>query len=216
MRCGVMSRFASRWRYARRHGFLAAGRALRDRWVYRSYRCVITHSVAAGPPALDHIGDVTFRVATPSDYDRLHDLERYGRGERSRRYVSDDDDRLVVACHGDRIIGSRRLSRVIRDNVVARVMKLGPGKFWGADLFCLPEYRNRGVGRHLNIFGDRYMATLGYTDHFGSITATNVASLRASRAAGSEAVCCVSYVKVLFWERLRVSKDVPEHLWNAS
>jgi GNAT superfamily N-acetyltransferase len=174
---------------------------------------VITHSIAAGPPVPDHVGDVTFRVATPSDYELLHELERYGRGERYRRYVTHDNDWLVVARHRGRIVATRRLTRVIRDNVVSRVIKLGPGQFWGADIFCVPEYRNRGIGRHLHLFADRYMASLGYNDFFSSISATNTSSLRASRAAGREAVCYVSYVKVLFWERLRVSTDVPDHLW---
>jgi GNAT superfamily N-acetyltransferase len=194
---------------------LAAGRAFIDRRVYRSYRCVITHSVAAGPPVSDRVGDITFRVATPSDYERLHELERYGRGESNRRFALRDSDWLVVACHGDRIVATRRTSCVIRDNVVSRVMTLGPGQFWGADIFCLPEYRNRGIARHLTVFIDRYMASLGYKDQFASTRTTNRASLRASRAAGRDAVCYVSYLRILFWERLRVSKDVPEHLWNA-
>jgi GNAT superfamily N-acetyltransferase len=154
-------------------------------------------------------------VATRSDYERLHDLERYGWGEGNRRYAEHDHDWLFVACHRDRIVGARRVSRVIRDRLMSRVWKLEPGQFWGADLFCLPEYRNRGIGRHLNMFGDRHMASLGYKDQFGGINATNKASLRASRAAGRDAVGYVSYVKVLFWERLRVSRKVPEHLWNG-
>jgi RimJ/RimL family protein N-acetyltransferase len=104
---------------------------------------------------------------------------------------------------------------VIRDSIVSRVMTLGPGHYWGADVFCVPEFRNRGIARHLQVFADRHMASLGYKDMFAGISATNIASLRASRAAGREAVSYVSYVKVLFWERLRVSKDVPAHLWSA-
>jgi RimJ/RimL family protein N-acetyltransferase len=103
----------------------------------------------------------------------------------------------------------------MRDNVVSRVVKLGPGQYWGADLFCLPEYRNRGIGRHLKIFGDRHMASLGYKEFYSTVSPSNTASLRASRAAGREAVYYVSYVKVLFWERLRVSRDVPQHFWDG-
>lgn len=211
----MTSRVATWWRYLRGHGPLAASRALTERWIYRSYRCVITHSNAAGPPVSDHIGDVTFRTATPSDYERLRDLERYGRGESNRRHVEEADDWLFVACHHDRIVGTRRTSRVIRHEIVSRVLKLGPGQFWGADVFCVPEYRNRGIGRHLNVFADRSMASLGYREMFGSISETNIASLRASRFAGRDAVSYVSYVKVLGWERLRVSRHVPEHLWNG-
>jgi GNAT superfamily N-acetyltransferase len=210
-----MSRLKNWLRYARKHGLLAASRAFRDRWIYRSYRCVITYSVAAGPPVPDQIGDVRFRPATPSDYEQLREFEGSGRGERARWYVDHENDSVVVACHGDRIVGFRRASRVIRDSVVSRVVKLEPGQFWGADVFCLPEYRSGGIGRHLKVFTDRYMASLGYKEHFGSIDVTNIASLRASRAAGREAAYYISYLKVLFWERLRVSKDVPDHVWKT-
>jgi GNAT superfamily N-acetyltransferase len=202
------------WRYVRQHGIGDAVGAFVDRFLYYSCRCVITYSAAGGPPAVDRVGDVIFRVATPSDLNRLQELDRYGRGAVHRRYVGEEHDRLVVACDGDRIVATRRASCVIRDSVVSRVIKLGPGQFWGADVFCLPEYRNRGIGRHLQVFGDRHMASLGYNERFGSVDARNTASLRTSRAAGRQALYFISYVRILFWERLRVSKNVPSHLWE--
>ena len=153
-------------------------------------------------------------MATRSDLDRLHELDRYGREARHRQYVQQDDDWLFVGCDGDRIVATRRASRVIRDSVVSRVITLGPEQFWGADVFCLPEYRNRGIGRHLQMFGDRYLASLGYKDRFGHIDAANTASLRTSRAAGRQALYYVSFLRILFWERLRVSTSVPSHLWE--
>ena len=209
-----MTRLGNWWRYVNSRGVSDAVRAFIDRFVYRSHACVITYSPAAGPPAVDHVGAVRFRVATRHDLDALQELDRYGRGERHRRHVDEDHDWLVVACDGDRIVATRRASRVIRDNVVSRVIKLEPDQYWGADVFCLPEYRNRGIGRHLQVFGDRYMASLGYKDRFGAVNARNTASLRTSRAAGRHALYYVSYVRILFWERLRVSKSVPARLWD--
>ena len=201
-------------RSVRDRGLDVAVRAVIGRFVYRSYRCVITYSLAAGPPAVDHVGDVRFRVATPADLDRLGELEAYGRGSTHRRYVDQDNDWLVIACDGERIVATRRMSRVIRDSVVSRVITLGPGQYWGADVFCLPEYRNRGIGRHLQVFGNRVMASLGYKERFGSINASNTASLRTSRAAGRRSLYYVSFMKILWWERLHVSTDVPGRLWE--
>jgi GNAT superfamily N-acetyltransferase len=210
-----MSRPGRWWRHLRRRGLLAAGSAFVDRFVYHSYRCVITYNAAAGPPAVDHVGDVTFRAAIPSDLERLEELDRYGRGATHRHHVEEGGDWLVVACDGERIVATQRASRVIRDRVISRVLRLAPDQFWAADIFCLPEYRNRGIGRHLQVFGDRYGASLGYKERFGSVPVTNTASLRASRAAGRQPVCYLSFRRILFWERLRVSKNVPRRYWDA-
>lgn len=193
----------------------AAIRRFVARYVYRTYRCVVTHSSLAGPPAVDHVGDVKFRIATPCDLDRLEEFERDGRGTRHRAYVEGDRDWLFVACDGDRIVATRRVSRVIRDSILSRVIDLGPDQVWAADVYCLPEYRSRGIGRHLVVFVDRYLASLGYTDRFGSVDVTNTASLRMSRAAGRRVVYDVSFVRILGWERLHVSKHVPGRFWEA-
>ena len=123
-------------------------------------------------------------MAVPSDLDHLQEFERHGRGA-TRRYVEEDKDWLYVACDGDRIVATRRSSLVIRDNLLSRVIKLEPDQFWGADSFCLPEFRNRGIARHLKIFSDRHLASLGYKEFVSSIEVTNTASLSASRAAGT-------------------------------
>jgi GNAT superfamily N-acetyltransferase len=209
-----MTRLGNWWRYIRQRGLLAAGRALIDRFIYRSHRCIVTWNLLAGPPAPDRVGDVVFRLATPSDFDRLDELERYGRGSTHRTYVQQDNDWLFVGGHGDRIVATRRVTRVMRDSVVSRVLQLGPGQLWGADVFCLPEYRHRGIAPRLQQFGDRYLATLGYKERLGTIVVTNTPSLRMSRLSGKRPLYYVSYVRILFWERLRVSKDIPREYWD--
>jgi GNAT superfamily N-acetyltransferase len=207
-----LPRPAGWWRYIRKRGVARALRAFTYRFIYRSHRCVITWTRLDGPPEPDHIGDVVFRLATPSDFDRLAEFEGYGRGSAQRAYVEGDKDWLFLACHAERIVATRRLSRVIRDPVISRVVHLEPGQVWGADTFCLPDYRNRGVSRHLQKFAERHLAKLGYKERLGNILITNTPSLRMSRASGSAFVSYVSYVRVLFWERLRISEDLPRRL----
>jgi GNAT superfamily N-acetyltransferase len=211
-----VTRLGNGWRYFRQRGLVATGHAIIDRFVYHSQQYIVTYNPLAGPPAPDHIGDVFFRLARPSDLDHLEELEQYGRGATTHRaYVEEGNDWLFVACHGERIVATRRASRVIRDSVISRVIQLEPGQIWGADVFCLPEYRNQGIGRYLQLFGDRFLASLGYRERFGSIVVTNTPSLRASRGAGRQPLYYVSFLRILFWERLRVSKSMPRHYWDA-
>lgn len=180
--------------------------------LYRSRQYVVFDDDLAGPAAVDRVGDVVLRLATPADLTRLHELEPYGRGSRQREYVERDGDWLFVACHGDRIVATARYGRVVRDAVLARVVVLEPGQVWGADQFCLPDFRNRGISRLLAVFANRWLAALGYTEVGSSVDAANAASIRMTLHKGCRARLYVSYSRVLAWERLRVSKDVPEHL----
>lgn len=194
---------------------VTTARMIVDRYVYRSYRCFIVYSPAAGPPAPDRVGDITFRLAAPSDLDRLHELEPYGRGSTHRRYIEKDQDWLFLACHDDRIVATRRGTRVIRDPVIARVIQLRPDQYWGADVFCLPQYRGRGIARYLQAFGDRYLASRGYKHRLGTVAVTNTASLNMNRATGTRPLYYVEYRKIFCWETLRVTKDIPKELWGG-
>ena len=207
-----MTRLGNWWRYFRRRGFAGALEAITERYIYRSHRCVITRVLLEGPAVPDHLGDVVFRLATPSDLDRLGELNRYGRGSIQRIHVERDKDWLFVACHGERIVATRRISLVTRDAVISRVFQLGPGQVWGADTFCVPDYRNRGIARDLQKFSERYLVSLGYRERFGSIVVTNTPSLRMSRR---EILYYVSHTRFLFWERLGISKDIPRRLWDG-
>jgi GNAT superfamily N-acetyltransferase len=201
--------------YVRQHGLGAAARLLFHRHVYRSHRFIVTRAMLAGPPAAPRVGEIVFRLATPSDLDRLDELERYGRGERHRFYVKEDADWLFVACHGNRVVATRRYSRALpgpsKDGhgLTSRVIQLEPDQVWAADTFCLPGYRGQGVAGLLGVFAKRYLASLGYRHNLSSIAITNTSALRMQSRAGSERVCYVSYRRILFYERLRVSKKIP-------
>jgi hypothetical protein len=109
------------------------------RRLYSARKFVVIRTPLGGAPVADHIGDVVFRRADSIDLDRLDTLEAYGRGSTQRAYVTKGHDALFVACHGDRIVATRRCSHEIRDPLAARVVELGAGQIWGADIFCLPE-----------------------------------------------------------------------------
>jgi GNAT superfamily N-acetyltransferase len=194
---------------------MPAIRAIIIRYVYRSEQCVIFGDRLSGPPADDRVDDIVFRQATPSDLEHLDELERYGRGSRQRAFVEQENDWLFVACHGDRIVATARYGRVVRDEVISRVVHLEQGQVWGADQFCLPEYRNRGISRLLALFANRYLASRGYTDVASSVLVTNTSSLRMTLHKGNKPLYYVSYSRMLFWERLRVSKSMPRRLWDA-
>ena len=76
----------------------------------------------------------------------------------------------------------------------------------------LEAYRNRGISRLLAVFANRWLVALGYTEVTFTVDAANIASIRMTLHKGCRALFSVSYVRILRWERLRVSKDVPQHL----
>lgn len=200
------------WRHFRHHGLRATVRTIIGRYVYGAYEDVVVQVGLGGPPAADHVGEIVFRLATPADLDRLDEFERYGRGSSQRAHVQEDNDWLFVACHGDRIVATRLYSRALPPHgLMSRVVALKRGQVWLADMFCLPEYRKQGLNRHFGLFTMRCMASFGYTEYLASIAVTNIPSLRsAAGRTGRQVVCHVSYVRLLFYERLRVSNEIPE------
>ena len=115
-----------------------------------------------------------------------------------------------MAVDGDRVIAARITGPTIPAHLLtAKVLKLGRHQAWDEDMFCLPEYRGKGIARNLSLFSDRYMASLGYTEAFATISTENIPSLRMQLHKGSEFAYHVSYRRILCLERLRVSRDVP-------
>lgn len=189
--------------------------------LYRSIEIVVNQTGLSGPPAADRVGDVVFRLAGPVDLERLDQLEPYGRGSRQRTYVEKDGDLLFVACRGDEIIGTRRYSRTVpsaaRDGhgLMARLLELKPTQLWSADVWLLPEYRQRGVNQPFARFAMRFLASLGYTEQLASVTLPNLPSLRSAARRGAKHLYYVSYTRLLFYERLRISTELPPRLRAA-
>jgi GNAT superfamily N-acetyltransferase len=197
-------------KYYRRFGFRRLARMVASRYVYASHECVITRISLEGPPVDDRIGTIELRLAGPGDLARLEQLEPYDRrGSIIRAHVEEDRNWLFVASDRDRIVATRLVSGSVPPyGVVARAIRLGPGQLWGGEVFCVPEYRNRGIGRCLSLFGDRYLASLGYREIVGVIDAANIKSLRMHLHKGVELIYHVSYVRVLFYKRVAITQDV--------
>jgi GNAT superfamily N-acetyltransferase len=192
---------------------VAAVRAAVGRYVYRTRTFVVVRTELAGPPVPDRLGDIVFRPATPADLDNLHDLQRS-----TRRYVEEHGDVLFVACHGDRIVATRRYAHAVptaaRDGhgLIPRILRLEPGQIWTADAFLLPEYRNRGINARFGLYTMRLLASRGYREQIGTMDADNIAALRSSRHRGARVMYYVAYTRVFFHERLRVSTQLPASL----
>jgi hypothetical protein len=202
--------FARGASYVRRHGLRRTLRRVVARFVYGSQDFIITCAALNGGAVPDRTGDVTLRLATDLDLQQLDQLDAFGRRASVLRGHVKDGDWLFVACQGDRVVGARIMMRTVPpQSLTARVLTLGPAQLWDEDMFCVPDCRGKGVARHLSLFSDRYLAGLGYTETFASIGTDNVPSLRMQLHKGSEFAYHVSYRRLLFYRRLRVSRDVP-------
>jgi GNAT superfamily N-acetyltransferase len=175
---------------------------------------VITRVQLAGPPAEDGCDDIVFRLATRSDLASLAEFDRYNRhGAMARASVEEDDDWLFIACHGKRIVAMRLVGRYVPPHgIIHKVLTLSPSQVWEKEVFCLPEYRGRGISRRLSLFSDRYLASKGHRELFGVVAARNAPSLRMHVRKGVDFVCHVSYSRLLFHEDLRISRQCPEAL----
>ena len=207
----MIARLGNGLRHLRQHGIVATLRRIRPH-LYSSRKFVIIRKRLRDSVVSGHLGEIVFRRASAADLDRLDSLDAHGRGSAQRAFVEQRHDLLFVACHADRIIATRRCSREIRDPLVARVVRLGAGQIWVADVFCLPEYRNQAVVRHLILFADRELASEHYSEALAAVDADNIPSLRTSLRSGSEAACYVSSLRMLSYERMRLHTELPERL----
>jgi hypothetical protein len=93
-------------------------------------------------PVPDRLGEVVFRQASATDLERLDDLEAHGRGSTQRAHVRERHDMLFVACHGDRILATRRCGLEVRTRWRPGSCSSGPGRSgWPTSSVC----RNTGA-----------------------------------------------------------------------
>jgi hypothetical protein len=98
---------------------------------------------------------------------------------------------------------------------MARLLELKPTQVWAADVWLLPEYRQRGINHPFAFYAMRSLASLGYTQYLASVTLPNLPSLRSTGRRGAKRLYYVSYTRLLFYERLRVSAELPSRLRAA-
>jgi GNAT superfamily N-acetyltransferase len=195
--------------YVRRHGLRPALHRAVARFVYGSQDFIITRVALDGPPVPDRVGEVTLRLATPHD-PQLDGLDALGRRSAVLRGHVQDGDWLFIACHGERVVAARVMMRAApTHSITAKVLKFGPGQTWDEDIFCVRDFRGKGIARHLSLFSDRYLGRLGYTETFASIGTENIPSLHMQVHKGSQFAYHVSYRRLLFYTRLRVSRQIP-------
>jgi len=95
------------------------------------------------------------------------------------------------------------------------VVRLGPDGLWSVDLYCVPEYRGRGIGVWLPLTMDRYLAAAGYRGMYSATRLDNHAAIRATLKQGDEFRGVVTYRRLLFRRTLIVSTDITEALAAA-
>jgi GNAT superfamily N-acetyltransferase len=201
-------------KHFRRQGALHTARVLTRRCLYGSHEFLITRARLGGPAVDDRVGDIDFRPAGKADLARLGELDHFGRrGWMARAAVEEDGDWLFIACQTDRIVAMRLVAHDVPPHgVVRKVITLSPDQVWEKELFCLPEYRGRGIARHLSLYGDRCLAAQGYTELLGIISVDNTSSLRMHVRKGVDFACYASYRRLLTYERLQISPELPKEL----
>jgi GNAT superfamily N-acetyltransferase len=208
-----MTLWGTLWRgvtFFRHHGVRATLQRIVDECTAGSADFIITRADLHGPAVAGRIEEVALRRATLADAPRLEEIAHGTRRASVLREHIAGGDWLFIACHGDRIVAARLMTRTVPESdLAAKALTLQPHEVWDDDMFCLSEWRGRGIARHLSLYSDRYMGGLGYSATFARISTSNVASLRMQRHKGSEFVCHVSYRRFLFYGRVRVACESP-------
>ncbi len=195
------------WRYIRTRGLRKTVLQIWDRYIYTSQEWVIFLNLLEGPPVAPPSG-IVFRPYTPADLPLLGAFARYYRASELRARL-EEGCWLDLAFDGDRPVAFRLTSTSSpRQAPFAKLIRLKADQTRTVDLFCLPEYRGRGIGRWLGPFAERRIATMGYRENISTVGLNNVSSLRSTIYQGDRAVRVVSYFRVLFNSKQRISYDV--------
>jgi GNAT superfamily N-acetyltransferase len=202
------------WRFLRTRGI----RHSLDRFVFGyvagSARWVLFYNSLAGPPAPAAHGEITFRPYGPGDAESLAAFEPRIRRSQFLAWV-DEGCFVHLALHGVRPVGYRIVSPRGPRGPLARVVRLEPDELWVVDLYCVPEYRGRGIGVWLPLSMDRYLGAAGYRGMYSTNLLNNSAAIRASIKQGDQFRGVVTYRRRLFRRTLIVSTDITEALAAA-
>ena len=164
-----------------------------------------------GPPAPTTHGGITFRPYEPADAESLAAFE--GRMRRSQFLARIAEGGFVdLALHGVRPVGYRIVSTRGPRGPLSRVVRLAPDEVWVVDVFCVPEYRGRGIGVWLSLSMDRRLAAAGYRGMYSANLLDNHAAIRTSLKQGDQFRGVVTYRRLLFRQTLIVSTDIGEVL----
>ncbi|HEX3175560.1 MAG TPA: hypothetical protein VHZ49_02710 [Methylomirabilota bacterium] len=192
-------------RYLRDRGVVATLQAVWRRYIYCSLDHVVLNSSRIDGAAADSLEEIRFRLAGPSDSNSIRRFDR-ARGVTPRPRTASAKVWRFLACDGETIVASRWYADELPPySPISRVLALKSRQLWAGDTFCVPQYRSRGIARALGLFAQRHLATEGYTDFLGAISAANIPSLRMT-LHDSTVICRIVYRRFLFHERLRVDE----------
>lgn len=195
------------WRKVRVHGLSAVIAFAIETYVFASRQWVIFRADLAGPPADPGSDGIVFRPYRPEDAHLLAAFEPYRRATELRNRVA-EGFWLDLALDGERPVAFR-WARITgpKYGPLARLIHLEPGQIW-PNVFCMPEYRGRGIAKRLGLLMNRRLGALGYREEVSAIRLDNAASIRSTLDQGDEPVRIISYFRLLWWARYRISTDL--------
>lgn len=195
------------WSYLRSRGVRKTCSRFLEAYVFAMEEWAVLRNDLAGPP-LEAVADgVVFRPFAPGDDHFLCAFEPWHLASELRAQLG-DGCWLDFAFDGDRPVAYRVVSPTgPRRQPLGTMITLKPAQLWVVNLFCLPEYRARGIGRRLSVAMDRRLSTIGYREILMANRLDNVPTVRLSLTKGNELLFWFSYLRVLFYSRYRVSTD---------
>jgi GNAT superfamily N-acetyltransferase len=201
----------SLWRYLRTRGVAHTLRKFVFGYVAGAERWVLFYNRLDGPPAPSVHGEITFRPYDPADAASLATFEPYLRRSRFLAWIAEGCF-AHLAFHGARPVGFRIVSTRGPHGPLSRVVRLGSDEVWVIDLYCVPEYRGRGIGVWMALNMDRHLAAAGYHGMYSTNRFDNHAAIRTSLKQGDEFRGVVTYRRFLFRQALTISTDIQEVL----
>ncbi len=177
--------------------------------VYASGRWVVYRNPLDGPLVPPRADGIVFRPVTSADVEWLGGFEpHHSRAELLARLA--DGCWIDVALDGPRPVAFRVVSSASPPGPLGIVVKVDAGQIWVNHLFCVPEYRGRGLGTELALAMDRRLATLGFRECLSANRLDNIAAIRTTLAQGDEPLYVFSYFRLFWLVRRRVSTDLTE------
>jgi GNAT superfamily N-acetyltransferase len=202
------------WRYVRTRGIRHSLRRIVFGYIAGAERWALFYNRLDGPPVAAVHGEITFRPYEPRDAESLAVFEPYIRRSRFLAWV-EEGSFVYLALHGVRPVAYRIVSKHGPRGPLSSVVRLGPDEVWVVDLYCVPEYRGRGIGVWLPLNMDRQLAAAGYRGGYAATLLSNRASLRAVLKQGDEFRAVVTYRRRVFRKTLSLSTDIGEVLAAA-
>lgn len=204
------------WRTARTGGVRALLSAGVQRFLFARRNWIVNECRLPGAPPEPDPGGIVYRRATEDDVPSLAALLPHHRPDDLRDWLRDPAWHVHVGSDGGRIVAFRlagpdpaRRLPIARLLPLERELELGERDIFVYETFSHPDYRNRGVGRRMALASDQLLADEGFRRQMTLIRVDNVPSLHMSFRKGTRPILHVSYVRVLFYSRFGVSRELP-------